>query len=210
MGPTLHAEVASYEAKISWDSKFLGIGDVEETTPEGILEFTRKYGLLDPTAKFRFWPHVGKGNFTFKVRMWSEFQKDFQEHWDWNESRNDWETVKHDMWTELSEEVENRREFRHPGIELDYLVSIGRTPFIVLRAQSLWQYLCTLLMFHEVGDLRRCKNPDCPAPRFIALRKNQFYCSSDCAGLIAKRRWWAAHGEKWRKTQQRKRKSEAK
>jgi hypothetical protein len=47
-----------------------------------------------------------------------------------------------------------------------------------------------------------CANPDCPAPYFIAKKPTQQYCSDGCAQLIQrdwKRRWWAEHGEQWRK-----------
>ena len=52
----------------------------------------------------------------------------------------------------------------------------------------------------------QCQNPECPAPYFFAKRKTQTYCSEDCAEYgqrQAKKRWWAAHGEAWRLTRQR-------
>jgi hypothetical protein len=48
---------------------------------------------------------------------------------------------------------------------------------------------------------RFCLNPDCPAPYFFAKRRNQKYCSEDCAQRAkreAKLRWWKEHGPKWR------------
>lgn len=51
--------------------------------------------------------------------------------------------------------------------------------------------------------LKKCKNPACPAPYFIA-RKNQQYCSSglnECASYgqrVAKRNWWADNRAKRR------------
>jgi hypothetical protein len=58
----------------------------------------------------------------------------------------------------------------------------------------------------KIGDkARRCGNPECDAPYFIAKRKNQKYCTEKCAGhgqRELKRSWWAEHGEKWRKERQ--------
>jgi hypothetical protein len=49
---------------------------------------------------------------------------------------------------------------------------------------------------------RYCASPDCPAPYFLAKRRSQKYCSDACskpAQSEFKRRWWAEHGEAWRK-----------
>ena len=49
--------------------------------------------------------------------------------------------------------------------------------------------------------LRHCQNPDCPAPYFVAVRRNRRFCSDVCALPTQrehKRRWWDAHGEQWR------------
>lgn len=46
----------------------------------------------------------------------------------------------------------------------------------------------------EYADkMRYCQNPDCPAPYFIASRKDQLYCGDDCAApakRAAKLKWW--------------------
>lgn len=50
---------------------------------------------------------------------------------------------------------------------------------------------------------RYCANPECPAPYFFAKRRNQRYCSEICAAPAQrelKRKWWAEHGEDWRKS----------
>lgn len=174
-------------------------------TTEGVLAFTKMYGLLDPTGKYCEWKLEDQGRaFSFKVKTWVDSQGYFRQYWDWNKDRDHWDTVRHDLMSELETwEVTNAPELCHPGIELAYILNLGPKPYILLSAQTLWQYLCTLLMFHSVGDLRYCQNPDCPAPRFIARRKDQVYCSSDCAALLAKRRWWAKHGEQWRRRRMR-------
>lgn len=55
----------------------------------------------------------------------------------------------------------------------------------------------------KAGDRARyCANPECPAPYFFVTRKNQRYCSEICAAPAQrelKRKWWAEHGDEWRK-----------
>lgn len=98
-------------------------------------------------------------------------------------------------WAEMPEKY-------MPGIALNDIVSLGPKPILILQAHTLWHYLCTLLVFESFDDLRVCQNTECPAPHFIAHRKNQIFCGGDCAGLIAKRRWWAKHGNEWRRQKQ--------
>jgi hypothetical protein len=45
----------------------------------------------------------------------------------------------------------------------------------------------------QAEHLVYCGNPECPAPYFIATRKDQRYCSDDCAAPAkrqAKLKWW--------------------
>jgi hypothetical protein len=59
-----------------------------------------------------------------------------------------------------------------------------------------------LLRAVEVADrMRRCGNPDCPAPYFIGRRRSQRYCSDACslpAQRESKRKWWRDHGDSLR------------
>jgi hypothetical protein len=56
-----------------------------------------------------------------------------------------------------------------------------------------------ILEFTRWAELTRyCDNPDCPAPFFIAARRNQKYCTSKCAEPAQrefKREWWAKNGK---------------
>jgi hypothetical protein len=170
---------------------------------EAIGNFTRNYGLLDPNGKnSRCYFDVKKNSrkFFFRSRAWREQQKYFRQYWDWNSKHSTWDVVRSDMASELTHwQVVNAPELSHPGLEVSDIRNLGKNFTIVLEAGTLWQYLCTLLAFQNVGELRRCGNPDCPAPRFIAKRKDQIFCTSDCAALIAKRRWWSVNGANWRK-----------
>jgi hypothetical protein len=64
----------------------------------------------------------------------------------------------------------------------------------------------TFACVHYAEHMGMCRNPDCPSRYFIASRKNQRYCSPDCASPAkkeAKLKWWrenrgtgAGHGTK--------------
>lgn len=178
------------------------------STPEAILAFTEQFGLVDRSCKYSAGGPSGTRprEFSFSIGAWRRAQEKFQEFWDWNSERVKWEIVKSDLSTELMYvDIVGRPEQSHWGLEVNDIVATGPKPFIALFANSLWQFMCAVMMFYKVGDLRPCENPDCPAPRFIASRKNQIFCSNDCAGLVAKRRWWSKHGEQWREKRNKKR-----
>jgi hypothetical protein len=168
------------------------------STPEGVLAFTKMYGLLDPKGKYC--AAIGNEAFSFRVASWLDAQKYYREYWDWNSDWGKWDIVRTDLERELMPSMIIGTGDHHEGIVVNYLSGLGPKPYISLAATTLWQYLCVQLIFHSAGDLRHCQNSNCPAPRFIARRKNQIYCSSDCSGLVAKRRWWARHGEQWRQS----------
>jgi hypothetical protein len=63
---------------------------------------------------------------------------------------------------------------------------------------------CELLFQHLKGRTLRCHNSECVAPYFFAVRQSQKYCSETCAAPAQrefKRKWWAEHGNQWRRTQ---------
>lgn len=66
----------------------------------------------------------------------------------------------------------------------------------------------------KAGDRAHyCANTECPAPYFFVTRKNQRYCSEICAAPAQrelKRKWWAEHGEEWRKARTVKKSSKGK
>jgi hypothetical protein len=62
------------------------------------------------------------------------------------------------------------------------------------------------LLFRESWRARVCERRKCKR-KFIARRAAQKYCSTDCSDHVQqqlKLKWWAEHGEKWRKTRKRK------
>jgi hypothetical protein len=57
---------------------------------------------------------------------------------------------------------------------------------------------------------RKCRNPDCKAPFFIADRGKQSYCSAECAAVAQKaykRTWWKNNGASWREARRKKEQS---
>lgn len=51
--------------------------------------------------------------------------------------------------------------------------------------EDLWTLICVLFA-RDMWDARtkKCQNPDCPAPYFLAVRKGQKFCDQKCAVLI--------------------------
>jgi hypothetical protein len=63
-------------------------------------------------------------------------------------------------------------------------------------------------LFRQSSRAKICGNSDCPAPYFFATKATQRYCSDKCAELFQrewKRRWWAEHGDQWRRSRRRSR-----
>jgi hypothetical protein len=61
------------------------------------------------------------------------------------------------------------------------------------------RFLLALTKWAEL--LTYCRNPDCPAPYFIASRRGQDYCSRECGKVgqrESKRRWWRKNGRRVR------------
>jgi hypothetical protein len=180
---------------------------------DGIVEFTRQYGPLDWDGEFADVAEPTGLNFYFLADHWRERQTEFRRLWETVET----EGLKGPTWSLFSmlsgfsvaitadkygnpanqrgEDNEEQLIWRDP--ETVWLP--GREgPVAHINALTTWQYLCLLLMFEKVERLRKCENPDCAAPYFIARRKDRLFCSEDCAHLIAARRWWKKHGNEWR------------
>jgi hypothetical protein len=71
--------------------------------------------------------------------------------------------------------------------------------------KALGNIFVALMPAKRLADrLRRCENPACPAPYYIAKRRNQKFCTEICAAPAQREQksaWWSEHGEKWRKKQ---------
>ncbi len=72
---------------------------------------------------------------------------------------------------------------------------------LVPQYETKFQTACYTLFIKYSAFMRFCKNPDCPAPYFIAKRLTQRYCGLDCVNAIQKERkldWWNRVGSKRR------------
>lgn len=59
-----------------------------------------------------------------------------------------------------------------------------------------------MFLLRSLDRLYMCRNPRCETPYFVALHRNQRFCSEPCAQVgqrESKHRWWDAKGTRWRK-----------
>jgi hypothetical protein len=186
---------------------------------EGLVEFTKKFGVLELRC-FLMDDEIQEDHFNIEIAEWRTKQEELQKWWDMNGRKDPGvlSEVKKRLGIDPPSSPEHytlaklQQDHRNPRLkpfELDWdyqaRVLIGK-----IQVPDLYHYMCFLLMFQKLGSLRRCQNPDCAAPRFIAGRTDQIFCTTDCAALIAKRRWWAEHGNSWRKKNKKTKKKKAK
>jgi hypothetical protein len=137
--------------------------------PQGILQFTRKYG---PLSK----PHANK-DFRQSVQQWRSHQAWLRGHW----------TI-----TPLGFKV---------GMKDGEM--LGITPEkLSLTVESLERFVEFEIWLSPIARRRRCKRPHCETPYFIASNPKQLFCDEKCAEWGQqqhKQKWWAEHGEQWRK-----------
>lgn len=100
-----------------------------------------------------------------------------------------------------------------PKIVCDYWLRSEKQPVEVVwkektkKVRARPQCLPAILAFGCVryaDHMKFCANPECKRPYFITTRRDQKYCSDECAAPAkreAKRRWWAEHRGKLGKQQ---------
>jgi hypothetical protein len=169
------------------------ISDFANTTSdsEGVLRFTKKYGVLH-RGEHEYFEEIDDigDRFCVLVARWIGQQKSFRDEWTRKGKADDAAALvyaKHINPTSRSGPAV--RTYVVPG--KSGAVQLEQHPDDLLRA--LWLALLGLS-----GRTRRCENPTCSAPYFIASRRDQRYCNEACSRLVANRKWWAAKGAKWR------------
>jgi hypothetical protein len=185
---------------------------------DGIVDFTRRYGPLDWEGELAGVYHTAGLEFNFLADLWRERQTEFRKLWETARTEGPggatWVTLPVAGDFPVAREAD--RLTKPSNYETDQGGLIWHTPETLweptpngpvarIAAQTTWQYLCLLLTFEESDRFRKCENPDCTAPYFIARRKDRMFCSEDCAHLIAARRWWTKHGNEWRHTRRKRR-----
>jgi hypothetical protein len=180
--------------------------------PEAIVEFTRRYGPLDWEGELADLPEAAGSGFFFLTDLWRERQTEFRKLWETARTNPTMAALEMCFGGHFSVEVEPGRyvlptNYDGKGGE-GKSIWLGpetlweptkRGPVASIEARTGWQYLYLLLAFEKLESLRKCENPDCAAPYFIARRRNKVFCSEDCAHLIAARRWWARRGNEWQR-----------
>lgn len=177
------------------------------STPGGVLSFTRQYGPLQGQ-------YVPGERFELYVSKWRTQQGNFRAFWQWNSRKDKWDvlvTALRDQLKYVSGALTTGDtgdlEFWPSEPSIDFALGRHRTNLaLTLAASDLWQYILLLFIQEPLGMLRLCNRNDCEEPHYIARRRDQKFCSKYCAGLVAQRRWWKAHGEEWRRKWKRKKK----
>lgn len=163
---------------------------------EGFVRFTKRFGWLDIHGGSSFYSN------------WLYRQREFRKYWQWNNQEGKWAELAggltEHLFLAVREESSADTDYTIGGSSAVSESAVrfephGQRLVPRLDPETLWQYLLCLLAEESLGRLRVCKNPDCFAPYFIVRRKDQRFCGSDCAGLVAKRHWWQEHGKEWRK-----------
>jgi hypothetical protein len=152
------------------------------TTPEAVLKFTSKYGPLEERRSIGV---DDKGRpFQFELRAWRAKQQEFQSEW------HLYNKLSHIPSSGSWIQVSPQEAFLRRGFGLEY------------RAENLWRFLLFSLDSLPSKRLRACKRPDCTHPYFVAGHLKQTFCSDGCAEWGQKQwklKWWAEHGDEWRK-----------
>jgi len=157
----------------------------EGDSPEDILRFTKKYGplSLQPTQL------KGLSEFRFSLHEWRFDQWSFRSNWESLVQAEKEPLVIHGWGY-----VDTRRVVRSWNLDRGGLT---------YQVPCLREFLHLELFSGPRERLRKCPNPDCKTPYFVAENLKQHCCSDFCkrwAQRQAKRLWWGDHGESWRKS----------
>jgi len=161
-------------------------------SPEDILYFTRRYGVLH--RKSLDWSEqagdlVGD-SFFIHCGQWLESQKLFRAEWGRKGTPDD------QLAQTLADQIPLEPS---AGLFVKAAVRTHKRGFqLELQPDDLLAAL--LLAFLSFSDrTRKCQNPTCSTPYFLASRRDQKFCNEKCSRLVANRRWWDQSGAEWRR-----------
>jgi hypothetical protein len=164
--------------------------------PETIQRFTRAYGVLEQHDREHHYiqgtsDFIAGNRFLIHCDEWREAQQIFRANWE--AGRNGGEELAKRLSSAIAPGVS-------AGPVVKAMVKWSRRGFqLELQPDDLWRALS--LAFIGFSDrMRKCQNPTCDAPYFLASRRDQKYCSEKCARLAANRTWWKKHGQEWRES----------
>lgn len=138
---------------------------------EEVFLFTKRYGLLGSgEGGLDVWLEEDERKFDGKLVLFTAVFQDVQEL-----LRNAWRGDE-DAITTVSKEV-----------RMEIYSQEGKAEVVT---PDLWAFICALFIRdHAEGRLKVCRNPDCPAPYFVAVRRGKSFCSHRCAVLMNVRRF---------------------
>lgn len=162
-------------------------------SPEDIFRFTRRYGVLhrDDMEWFEIVPgeNVVGDSFCLHCDQWLESQERLRTAWR-RSGRPNVQLAK-TLADQISRESSVGRIFKA------FVRPSRRGYHVELQPDDLLGALW--LAFLGFSDrTRKCQNPTCSAPYFLASRRDQKFCNEKCSRLVANRRWWSEKGAKWR------------
>jgi len=148
---------------------------------DAILRFTRKYG---PLCDLPFEP----GEYVLEIAEWRACQDFFRIAWS-GVAKGVKRTLPNAQWS------------AEPGDRL-----VARLGEVLYITHTLRWFLHLEACCLPPERLRVCARPGCETPFFIARHLRQNYCTERCAQWGQrqwKQKWWAEHGDEWRKKRQR-------
>jgi hypothetical protein len=158
-----------------------------------ILRFTKRYGVLhrNDVDWLEIAPadRIQGDDFCIHCDQWLASQELFRAEWT-RKGRAD-----EDLANALANQINPKSR---AGRAVKAFVRPGKRGFqLELRPDDLLGALW--LAFVGFSDrTRKCQNPKCPAPYFLASRRDQKFCNEKCSRLVANRRWWSKNGQQWR------------
>jgi hypothetical protein len=164
------------------------------SSPQDILRFTRHYGVLhrDDMEWFEIVPgeNVVGDSFCIHCSQWLQSHERLRKEW----ARSGRPNVR--LAQTLADEISRERSVGR--IVKAFVRPSNRGFRLELQPDDLLGALW--LAFLGFSDrTRKCQNPTCSAPYFLASRRDQKFCNEKCSRLAANRRWWSEKGSKWRK-----------
>jgi hypothetical protein len=164
------------------------------SAPQDILRFTRRYGALhrDDMEWFEIVPgeNIAGDSFCIHCSQWLESQDRLRTEWG--------RSGKPDVRLAQTLAGEISREPSVGRIVKAFVRPSNRGFQLELQPDDLLGALW--LAFLGFSDrTRKCQNPTCSSPYFLASRRDQKFCNEKCSRLVANRRWRSEKGLKWRK-----------
>jgi hypothetical protein len=165
------------------------------SSPEDMLRFTRRYGVLHRDDLD--WLEVAPGervvmgdSFFIHCGQWLKSQERFRTAWE-RSGRTDNRLAERLASQMTPKSLDGR-------VVKAFVKPCGKSFELELQPDDLLGALW--LAFIGFSDrTRKCQNPTCAAPYFLASRRDQKFCNEQCSRLVANRRWWDQNGAAWRR-----------